>query len=38
VPEPSRTIGVAWRRNSPRVRDFRALTGLVREAGEGTES
>jgi LysR family hydrogen peroxide-inducible transcriptional activator len=35
-PEPSRTIGVAWRRNSPRGRDFRALAALVKEAGEGT--
>lgn len=33
-PEPSRTIGVAWRRSSPRERDFHALVGLVREAGE----
>jgi LysR family hydrogen peroxide-inducible transcriptional activator len=37
APEPSRTIGVAWRRSSPRERDFRALVGLVREAGEGTK-
>jgi len=36
APEPRRTIGVAWRRNSPRERDFRALAGLVREAGKGT--
>ena len=35
APEPSRTIGVAWRRSSPRERDFRALAGLVREAGQG---
>ena len=35
APEPSRTIGVAWRRNSPRERDFKALTELVREAGGG---
>ena len=35
APEPSRTIGVAWRRSSPRERDFRALVGLVREAGQG---
>jgi LysR family hydrogen peroxide-inducible transcriptional activator len=34
-PEPSRTIGVAWRRRSPRERDYRALVGLVREAGQG---
>ena len=35
APEPSRTIGVAWRRRSPRERDFRARAGLVREAGQG---
>lgn len=34
-PEPSRTIGVAWRRSSPRERDFRALAALVKVAGEG---
>ena len=34
-PEPSRTIGVAWRRRSPREKDFRALAGLVRRAGQG---
>lgn len=34
APEPSRMIGVAWRRSSPRERDFKALAGLVREAGE----
>ncbi len=34
-PEPSRTIGLAWRRRSPRERDFHALAGIVREAGEG---
>jgi LysR family hydrogen peroxide-inducible transcriptional activator len=37
APEPSRTIGVAWRRSAPRERDFKALAGLVREAGEGTD-
>jgi LysR family hydrogen peroxide-inducible transcriptional activator len=31
-PEPHRTIGVAWRRNSPRERDFRAIADLLREA------
>ena len=35
APEPSRTIGLAWRRRSPRDRDFRALVELVREAGQG---
>ncbi len=34
-PEPTRTIGVAWRRRSPRERDFRALVELVRQAGQG---
>jgi len=35
-PEPRRTIGVAWRRRSPRERDFSALAGLVRDAGLGS--
>lgn len=35
-PEPSRTIGLAWRRSSPRGADFRALGTLVLEAGEAT--
>ncbi len=35
APEPCRTVGIAWRRRSPRERDFRALVGLVREAGVG---
>jgi LysR family hydrogen peroxide-inducible transcriptional activator len=29
-PEPHRMIGLAWRRNSPRKRDFRALAELLR--------
>jgi LysR family hydrogen peroxide-inducible transcriptional activator len=29
-PEPHRTVGLAWRRNSPRERDFRALAELLR--------
>jgi LysR family hydrogen peroxide-inducible transcriptional activator len=29
-PAPHRTIGIAWRRTSPRERDFRALAALVR--------
>jgi LysR family hydrogen peroxide-inducible transcriptional activator len=29
-PAPSRTIGVAWRKSSPRGRDFRALADLIR--------
>jgi LysR family hydrogen peroxide-inducible transcriptional activator len=32
APAPSRTIGVAWRRSSPRGRDFRALADLIRRA------
>jgi LysR family hydrogen peroxide-inducible transcriptional activator len=31
-PAPHRTIGVAWRRRSPRERDFRALAEMVAEA------
>jgi LysR family hydrogen peroxide-inducible transcriptional activator len=38
APEPSRELGVAWRRSSPRERDFRALAALVKEAGEGSET
>jgi LysR family transcriptional regulator, hydrogen peroxide-inducible genes activator len=30
-PQPYRSIGLAWRRNSPRGRDFGALTALVRK-------
>ncbi len=33
-PEPSRTIGLAWRRSSPRLADFQALGKLALEAGE----
>jgi len=29
-PEPSRTIGLAWRRTSPRKKDFEALAEIVR--------
>jgi len=32
-PEPYRIIGVAWRKRSPRERDFRALAELVAAAG-----
>ena len=28
-PEPSRTIGLAWRRTSPRKKDFEALGKIV---------
>ena len=37
-PQPSRSIGVAWRRSSPRQRDYRAVTELVRIAGRGDET
>lgn len=30
-PQPCRTVGLAWRKNSPRGRDFRALVDLVRD-------
>jgi LysR family hydrogen peroxide-inducible transcriptional activator len=33
-PEPSRSIGLAWRRSSPRRADFLALGKLVAEAGQ----
>jgi LysR family hydrogen peroxide-inducible transcriptional activator len=33
-PEPSRILGLAWRRSSPRHEDFKALAGLVAEAGK----
>ncbi|MGL4396081.1 MAG: LysR substrate-binding domain-containing protein [Hyphomicrobium sp.] len=32
-PEPSRTVGLAWRRSSPRIGDFHALGALVKQAG-----
>ena len=35
-PEPSRTLGLAWRRSSPRAEDFRALSALVAAAGQAT--
>ena len=35
-PEPSRSIGLAWRRSSPRAADFRALGALAKDAGEET--
>ncbi len=31
-PEPTRTIGLAWRRSSPRRKDFAALGEIVRQA------
>ena len=33
-PEPSRSLGLAWRRSSPRHDDFKALAALVAEAGQ----
>ena len=30
-PEPARAIGLAWRRTSPRKKDFKALGGIVSE-------
>jgi LysR family hydrogen peroxide-inducible transcriptional activator len=30
-PEPARSIGLAWRRTSPRKRDFAALGAMVKE-------
>ncbi len=33
-PEPHRTIGLAWRRSSPRVRDFAALGRIVKHLHE----
>lgn len=32
-PEPSRTLGLAWRKSSPRGEDFKALSKLVHQAG-----
>lgn len=35
-PEPHRTVGLAWRRSSPRERDFEALGAIVKRLhGEG---
>ncbi len=31
-PEPGRSIGLAWRHTSPRIRDFEALAQAVKEA------
>jgi LysR family hydrogen peroxide-inducible transcriptional activator len=30
-PEPSREIGLAWRKTSPRKADFKALADLLRD-------
>ena len=34
-PEPSRAIGLVWRRTSPRRRDFAALAAIIREVADG---
>ena len=34
-PEPSRQVGLAWRRTSPRKADFEALGALITEANAG---
>jgi LysR family hydrogen peroxide-inducible transcriptional activator len=31
-PEPGRSVGLAWRRTSPRRKDFEALGALVKKA------
>lgn len=33
-PEPARSLGLAWRRSSPRGEDFRALGAVIAEAGQ----
>ena len=35
APEPGRSIGLAWRRTSPRKRDFEALGQIVMEMTGG---
>jgi LysR family hydrogen peroxide-inducible transcriptional activator len=35
-PEPSRSIGLAWRRSSPRRDDFVALAKLVATAAQAS--
>lgn len=37
APEPSRTVGLAWRASSPRTRDFEALGALVGEVAPREE-
>jgi LysR family hydrogen peroxide-inducible transcriptional activator len=32
APEPARTVGLAWRRTSPRKKDFKALGKIVTQA------
>jgi LysR family hydrogen peroxide-inducible transcriptional activator len=36
-PEPSRAIGLAWRRSSPRRDDFLALSKLIAAAGQASQ-
>jgi LysR family hydrogen peroxide-inducible transcriptional activator len=36
-PEPHRTVGLAWRRSSPRTADFEALAALMAEARPAAE-
>jgi LysR family hydrogen peroxide-inducible transcriptional activator len=36
-PEPARTIGLAWRRTSPRKRDFQALGRIIAETAGGKQ-
>jgi LysR family hydrogen peroxide-inducible transcriptional activator len=36
-PEPSRSIGLAWRRSSPRRADFLALASLVEASGQAAQ-
>ncbi len=35
-PQPSRAIGLVWRRTSPRRRDFKALGAIIREVAGNT--
>ncbi len=34
-PQPQRVVGLAWRRSSPRARDFKALGACITEAMQG---
>ena len=36
APEPGRTIGLVWRRTSPRRKDFEALGEIVKQAVVGS--
>jgi LysR family hydrogen peroxide-inducible transcriptional activator len=38
APEPARTVGLAWRRTSPRKKDFEALGAIVVEAVDGRDA